>query len=248
MLIGLFCNKIIGLELMGVLQISFFVMADINLVNPILAPLLYMKSVNGFNLNTELPGSDVPTRISAMSYKSLFLNNFNVMLALPLIVLTLSLIIYLVGKFKPNGEKLVKMSKHLVKEYFLTVVVFSLYNISFSAGVQFQYPSQGSSQFINDLVALASLCLPISVVCLLAFADSSHFGEFRSSFRRQLMARNYFVISISYRMILGFLIAYQNNVITITIINVFLSILFFMYLIVNIPFKRGYHNYRAGIA
>lgn len=161
---------------MGVLQISFFVMADMNLVNPILAPLLYMKSVNGFNLNAELPGSEVPTRISAMNYNSLFLNNFNVMLALPLIVLVLSIVIYIVGKLKANGEKLVNVSKHLVKEYFLTVVMFNLYNISFSAGVQFQYPSQGTSQLVSSLVALVSICLPIAVICLLAFAESSHFG------------------------------------------------------------------------
>lgn len=47
---GLFSNKIIGLELMGVLQISFLILADLKLVNPLLAPLLTMKSLNGFNI------------------------------------------------------------------------------------------------------------------------------------------------------------------------------------------------------
>ena len=56
-LLGFLTNKIIGLEMMGVLQIAFFVLADVNLVNPLLAPLLYMKTVNGFNIQIQSPGN-----------------------------------------------------------------------------------------------------------------------------------------------------------------------------------------------
>jgi hypothetical protein len=39
--------------MMGVLQIAFFVLADMKLINPLLAPLLYMKSVNGINVGID---------------------------------------------------------------------------------------------------------------------------------------------------------------------------------------------------
>lgn len=83
---------------------------------------------------------------------------------------------------------------------------------------------------------------------LLTWTRSAEFGEFKNKFHDEFMSRHYFVISISYRMLLGFLIAYQNAYPTITIINVFLSILFLMYLWVNTPFRAGYQNYRAFIA
>ena len=100
---------------MGVLQIAFFILADLKLVNPLLAPLLYMKSVNGFNVEMASKGAEVPIRISAMSYKSLFLNNFNIMMILPLLSLLAALILYLVGRFKPGSERLIKISKHMLK-------------------------------------------------------------------------------------------------------------------------------------
>ena len=113
--VGLFCNKIIGLEMMGVMQIAFFVLADMKLINPLLAPLLYMKSVNGININIGENGAKVPISVSAMSYKSLFLNNFNIMIALPILALIVSLILYLIGKFKPGKEDLMRISKHILK-------------------------------------------------------------------------------------------------------------------------------------
>lgn len=97
---GLFSNKIIGLEMIGVLQVAFIILADIKLVNPLLAPLLQMKSVHGFNIEIKEEGAKVPIRVSALDYKSLFLNNFNIMAALPVIALLISLILYIIGKFK----------------------------------------------------------------------------------------------------------------------------------------------------
>jgi uncharacterized membrane protein len=63
------------------------------------------------------------------------------MLALPIIALIVSLILFLISKFKPGKQGLLKLSKHILKEVFLTVTMFSLYNITFSAGLQFLYRS-----------------------------------------------------------------------------------------------------------
>ena len=46
--------KIVGLEVMGLLQMSYFALAEFKEVQYMIAPLLDMKSVNGFN---ELDGN-----------------------------------------------------------------------------------------------------------------------------------------------------------------------------------------------
>lgn len=43
--------KIVGLELFGVLQLSYFTLADHTFFNSYLAPLASFKSLNGINLN-----------------------------------------------------------------------------------------------------------------------------------------------------------------------------------------------------
>lgn len=45
--------KIVGLELIGVLQLAFFAMGSIDSVNIMLTPLLGMKGVNGLNIGME---------------------------------------------------------------------------------------------------------------------------------------------------------------------------------------------------
>ena len=126
--------------------------------------------------------------------------------------------------------------------------MFSLYNITFSAGLQFLYRSEDSSDILSIVIAIISLILPIAVISLLSLTDSEEFGEFKNKFLDEFVCRNYFFISIIYRGVLGFLIAYQNTFVSITIVNVFLSIMFLMYLLVNTPYIEGYHNYRAIIA
>ena len=59
------------------------------------------------------------------------------------------------------------------------------------------------------------------------------------------MSRNYFVISITYRYILGFLLGFFNCHGVIAIVNTFLSALFVVYLLSNLPFRQAYHNYRG---
>lgn len=46
---GMFCDKIIGIELFGVWQLAFFTISNIDYVQPLLSPLLEFKSLNGYN-------------------------------------------------------------------------------------------------------------------------------------------------------------------------------------------------------
>lgn len=54
--VSMFCGKIIGLELFGVLQLAFFNLAENDYINLYLSPLLNWKMTNGFNLEPKNSG------------------------------------------------------------------------------------------------------------------------------------------------------------------------------------------------
>jgi hypothetical protein len=47
--IGLICDKIVGVELFGVLQLAYLSMSNLKYVQPLLPPLMNMLLVNGYN-------------------------------------------------------------------------------------------------------------------------------------------------------------------------------------------------------
>lgn len=47
--LGLLTDKVIGIELFGVLQLAHLVIADMTFVMPQLSPLMNLSMVNGFN-------------------------------------------------------------------------------------------------------------------------------------------------------------------------------------------------------
>jgi hypothetical protein len=65
---------------------------------------------------------------------------------------------FLIAK-KIENEKLRKVSLRLLKQGFITLVLFNIFNISFSAGVHFKYAnpeddSYGVSTFVNVVTLL----------------------------------------------------------------------------------------------
>lgn len=51
MIVSILPCKIVGLEMIGVLQLSFFTVGSVDTPNLMMRPLLALKSVNGFNLD-----------------------------------------------------------------------------------------------------------------------------------------------------------------------------------------------------
>ena len=49
LLFGMACDKVIGVELFGVLQLAHLVVSDMNAVQPLLSPLMNLSMVNGYN-------------------------------------------------------------------------------------------------------------------------------------------------------------------------------------------------------
>ena len=75
--------KINGLELMGVLQLAYFSLAQQQNVNALLEPFMRMNAVNGLNPDLLNESEEIlPDQVSSLGVKALFLNNCNVMLLL----------------------------------------------------------------------------------------------------------------------------------------------------------------------
>jgi hypothetical protein len=66
------------------------------------------------------------------------MNNCNIMLCFLLGKLMISITLFLIAKKIQNG-KLMKVSMRLLKQGFMTLVLFNIFNIAFSAGVHFKY-------------------------------------------------------------------------------------------------------------
>lgn len=61
------------------------------------------------------------------------------------------------------------------------------------------------------------------------------------------MSSSYISISILYRSLTGFLLAFSNDDDLSTLFTLGLSMMFLVYNLINLPFAKAYHNYRACI-
>jgi hypothetical protein len=85
MFLGMFCDKVIGVELLGVLQLAHLSVSDLNGVHPLLSPLMDLSKVNGYNPDLlERDTVGLSNRIREIGYDTVFINNFGGMFLLVL--------------------------------------------------------------------------------------------------------------------------------------------------------------------
>lgn len=138
--VGMVCDKVIGVELFGVLQLAHLATSNLNSVQPLLAPLMNLSIVNGYNLDLSQSVSMLPNRVREIQYDELLLNNFNIMLGLMLVEIVVAGVLLIVGTFMPSfRQKSRSIAKHMLKEYLLMMVIFNSYNVSYSLGLQLAY-------------------------------------------------------------------------------------------------------------
>lgn len=89
--------KIIGLELIGVIQLAYFSLAQQENINVLLEPFMKMNEINGFNADWIKESESLPDPVSALGIKALFLNNCNVMLLVIVVEVLAAGILYAVG-------------------------------------------------------------------------------------------------------------------------------------------------------
>jgi hypothetical protein len=250
--------KIVGLEVIGVGQLAFFSMASMDNVNIMMSPMMALRGMNGY---THKLGKDpekkrllqaqtlTPSRISSIGYDSNFLRNCNVMLMVVIAVIAIAVILYIITYiFKDCAATLHRVAKRLIKEVLLTLILFNCLNFAYSAGVHFRYAVPEDDLYLfGTLAAAATLVLPVLMAIGLSMAEEEGFGEFKDKMKPGCIEKAYFVITIIYRMCLGLYMSTSNEDELSTLIVLALSIGFLLYNLVNLPFTKAYHNYRANI-
>lgn len=112
-LLGLISGKMVGVEMMAVVQISFFSLVTLSQLNPCFAALSSLKLVNGYNsLNhNHLADQLTPTNPKGIFLFSRFTENFNFTLAIILVPLLIALISFILSKTAlKDNERVVKIA------------------------------------------------------------------------------------------------------------------------------------------
>ena len=82
----------------------------------------------------------MPSQVSSLGIKALFLNNCNVMLLIIVVEVIAAGVLLGVTKLVSSvSAKLASISKYLIKEGLLTLMMFNSFNIAFGVGVHFTY-------------------------------------------------------------------------------------------------------------
>lgn len=212
LLMGIVCDKVIGVELFLAWQTAYFAIASIDKIHPLLRPLAEMKTLNGINNFMQTPNDDLPERIQAISYSGEFLSNCSYTGWLPAADLILCALVYIIsfatGRFK---EKVQDFGGKLLREYFMMLVSFNALNYAYSAGLQLIYGKE--MPLYNYLALGGSLAMVVIAVGLLIGGKEELFGEFVLNFKStNVLTRHYFVIATLYRLILGGCMSLLNNI------------------------------------
>lgn len=84
------------------------------------------------------------------------------MLLVMFVELLVSLAIWAVGKIK-KSENVLKLGQRLLKEGFITLVMFNTFNIAFSAGIHWKY-----SKFIDFSYLVSSFVLYLAITAIIS--------------------------------------------------------------------------------
>lgn len=92
----------------------------------------------------------------------------------------------------------------MLKQGFISILFFNVFNVAFSAGIDFKYSqATASTRALNILVIILSFAaLAISIV-VMELAKSEGYGEFKAKFKETYVCRIYVALSIVYRFGLG---------------------------------------------
>lgn len=101
-----------------------------------------------------------------MGLASVFLNNCNIMLAVFFAELFISGVLCIIAKLIGN-QKLYDVSIKLLKQGFVTMVMFNSFNFAFSAGTHIKYANKQDKMYIPSTIALAMTMLAM-LLCTIA--------------------------------------------------------------------------------
>ncbi len=157
-------------------------------VNILMTPMMGMKGINGYSMDL---GNDskkrllqsssqsiTPERLNSIGYRANFLRNCNAMLILVVSIIFVSIVLYLITYFfKTCAQTLHSISKRLIKEVLLTLILFNCLNFAYSAGIHFRYATSDDSLYLlGTLAATATLIIPVLMAIGLSMSEEDGFG------------------------------------------------------------------------
>ena len=117
-------------------------------------------------------------------------------------------VFFLIASCFFNSDTLKKIGIRLLKEGFLTLILFNCFNVAFSAGIHWKYAQPEDEFYVLSSFGLYfSLCIMLLVVFLLQLASPKGFGEFKLKFKKRWECRIYIALTIFFRSSLGFYIS-----------------------------------------
>ena len=121
-----------------------------------------------------------------MKFSSNFINNCNIMLFIFLLFFIVSAACCIILSYskKITLQKRASTAYNIFKQGMITLILFNLFNFSFSAGVHMKYAQQSSplfgfSTFLIFITFTIVLCFAVSLIT----TKKHTFGEFRMKFK-----------------------------------------------------------------
>ncbi len=123
----------------------------------------------------------------------------------------LAVVVFLVGKLS-QSTKAKRIGLRLLKQGFVTLVLFNILNISFSAGVHWKYADPTHPGYtISSLILYGTLIAMVAAVFAMELTDRQDYGEFKNKYKKVWICQLYIPFTIVYRMIIGFYIAVKGS-------------------------------------
>lgn len=253
-LLGLYMSKFIGVELTGVVQLSFIALMSLELMHPLIAPLSQLTLSSGINSayaanRTNLLSSMFPARYQALGYGQDMAYSFNYMVAVLVLPFVVALALYIASRIaKQSQEILARYSVTALCEYGFTTVLFLLYYITTSVLIFATNTRDADSTlfvFSNVDVVLA-LMATISTFVLFQIKPQE-FGDYRKAFKPDALSQHHYWAVILCRLLLAVVLVFGGAVGYGCFIALLFPLAHGIYVAVRRPYIALENNIRAAI-
>ncbi len=248
--LGLISGKMVGVEMMAVVQISFFALMTLSQLNPCFAALSQLRFVNGYNSlnNNHLEDQLSPNQPKGIFLFSRFAENFNFTAAIVVVPLLVALVAFVLSKtaFK-NNEKVERVFQRALGEYTLNGLLFSGYIIAVAFSLQVMYGIKNSSDFIGK-VSLAECSLFLALLVgyfVFLLLKPQFFGEFVESFKKDKLSSKMYNFLLVERVLVGGCLVFLLAVSMEAVVPLAVFLLTGVFVVVKRPYRENYHNFRA---
>ena len=250
--LALVSGKMIGVEMMAVVQISFFSLITLSQLNPCFAALASLRLINGYNSLSKsenyLQDTLTPTAPKGIFLYSRFTENFNFTLAIVVVPLLVALVSFILSKTAlKDNEKVVNVAKKAVGEYTLMGILLGAYMIAVCSGLEILYGAKKSSDLIGkiSIVECALLLALVAGYFVFLLLRPDFFGEFVDEFKKDRLSSKYYNFVLLERVINGCGLVLLLSVSMGAVLPMAMFLLTAGFVAVKSPHRDNYQKYRV---